>query len=110
MKTGEDVRILLGRNVKRFRKQKGLSQEQLAEKVGISVKHLSTIESGAAFLSSDLLQALSDTLDVPVYLLFYEGPLLGTYGSEKKKQIESIIDSHVSKAADSLKQLISEIL
>ena len=110
METKEDVRTILGRNVKRYRKQKGLSQEKLAEIIDVSVKHLSMIESGSAFLSADLLQYLSETLDIPVYLLFYEGPtILSPSSEDRKKQIEAIIDMQMYKSAEFLKKMISEI-
>lgn len=109
MKTKEDVRTVLGRNVKRYRKQKGLSQEKLAEIIDVSVKHLSTIESGSAFLSADLLQCISDSLDVPVYLLFYEGPsTLCPSNEDRRKQMEALIDMQLYKSAEFLKKMIAE--
>jgi transcriptional regulator with XRE-family HTH domain len=66
-----DVKAVFGANLKFYRKQNELSQEELAEKAGISVKHLSTIERGLAFVSADLLEKLSSSLQVPVSTLFY---------------------------------------
>lgn len=110
MNNKEDVRTILGRNVKSYRKQKGLSQEKLAEMIDVSVKHLSTIESGSAFLSADLLQNLADTLDVPVYLLFYEGPAIrGPSNEDHKKQMEAIVDIQLYKSAEFIKKMISEL-
>lgn len=110
MENREDVRTLLGRNIKRYRKHKGLSQEQLSEILGVSVKHLSTIENGSAFVSSDLLQHLAETLDVAVYLLFYDGPVFQTpLDEEKNRQLENIIDMQMLKTAEALKKQISGI-
>jgi transcriptional regulator with XRE-family HTH domain len=50
-----DIKVIFGENLKFYRKTKHLSQEQLSEKVDISVKHLSSIERGSNFISSDLL-------------------------------------------------------
>jgi transcriptional regulator with XRE-family HTH domain len=41
-----DMRVLVGRNVERIRKAKGLTQEQLAEAVGCSQQYLSDLERG----------------------------------------------------------------
>ena len=41
-----DMRKLVGRNVKRIRLAKGLSQEQLAEKSGFSQQYISGLEKG----------------------------------------------------------------
>ena len=41
-----DVRKLVGRNVKRIRQEKGLTQEQLAEVSGFSQQYISGLEQG----------------------------------------------------------------
>ena len=41
----------IGQRIRRVRKAKGISQEQLAEMVGISVTHMSHIETGNTKLS-----------------------------------------------------------
>ena len=66
-----EIKTLFGLNLKRFRKEKHLSQEQLSEKVDISVKHLSKIERGLTFVSADLLDKLSFNIGVslPVYFV-----------------------------------------
>jgi transcriptional regulator with XRE-family HTH domain len=41
-----DMRELVGRNVKRVRQEKGLTQEQLAERSGFSQQYISGLEQG----------------------------------------------------------------
>jgi transcriptional regulator with XRE-family HTH domain len=41
-----DMRKLVGRNAARIRKEKGLTQEQLAERSGLSQQYLSGLERG----------------------------------------------------------------
>lgn len=41
-----DMRKLVGRNAARIRKEKGLTQEQLAERCGLSQQYLSGLERG----------------------------------------------------------------
>jgi transcriptional regulator with XRE-family HTH domain len=41
-----DMRKLVGQNVRRFRQQQGLTQEQLSEKSGFTQQYLSGLESG----------------------------------------------------------------
>lgn len=52
----------IGVRIKRFRKERKLSQEQLAEVVDISVPHMSNIETGKTRLSMQLLVDLSNAL------------------------------------------------
>ena len=65
-----DLKAFLGANLKFYRKEKHLSQEQLSENLSISVKHLSRIERGLTFVSADLLEKLSANLGVSVATLF----------------------------------------
>jgi transcriptional regulator with XRE-family HTH domain len=41
-----DMRKLVGRNVRRFRQRKGLTQEELAEISGFSQQYISGLEGG----------------------------------------------------------------
>jgi len=41
-----DMRKLVGRNFKRLRRQKGLTQEQFAERSGFSQQYVSDLERG----------------------------------------------------------------
>ena len=65
-----DIKNIFGENLKFYRKAKHLSQEQLAEKSDISVKHLSSIERGLTFVSADLLEKLALSVEVPVFYFF----------------------------------------
>lgn len=54
----------IGQRIRRFRKARGFSQEELAEKVDISVTHMSHIETGNTKLSLPVFIALSNALEV----------------------------------------------
>ena len=66
-----DIKSIFGANLKYYRKKRKLSQEELAEKVDISTKHLSTIETGSSFVSTELLEKLTQTLSVSASVLFF---------------------------------------
>lgn len=60
----------LGEKIKRRRKQSGLSQGELAERVGINPTHLSRLEGGRYQPSVEVLKKLADVLEVSTdYLL-----------------------------------------
>lgn len=59
-----DVRIDMGKRMKAQRKTLHMTQEQIAEKLGITVKHYGGVERGTAGLSLDNLIELSNILDV----------------------------------------------
>ncbi len=66
-----DKFIELGYNIAYYRKHAGLTQEQLAERVGISRQHLGAIEAPNLVrpISLELLFNIADVLDVPAYKL-----------------------------------------
>jgi transcriptional regulator with XRE-family HTH domain len=55
---------IIGRNVARFRVQKGLSQGALAQKVGLSRGQINRIEQGHDEPRAAALFSLADALDV----------------------------------------------
>lgn len=58
----------LGLQIARYRKQKGLTQMDLAKKAGISRTHISNIEAAGIEkgISLELLFRIADLLEVPV--------------------------------------------
>lgn len=57
--------VKFGLNVAYFRKEKRLSQEQLAELVGVSRLHISRIETANVSCSLSIVFAIADKLGVP---------------------------------------------
>ncbi len=61
-----NLRITFGKNLRRIRRQKDFTQEQLAEAAEISVEFLSNIERGINAPSFETLDKLAGALGVPV--------------------------------------------
>ena len=97
-----NVKTVFGENLKFYRKGKHLSQEQLSEKVDISVKHLSVIERGLTFVSADLLEKLSKYLEIPVYFFFRKETDVNT-SSSLLNDIDRKIEKHLIKAIEEIK-------
>lgn len=66
--------VKIGQRVRKYRKAKGLSQEALAEIVGISVTHMSHVETGNTKLSLQVLVDVAKALDVGCDNLLFDGP------------------------------------
>jgi transcriptional regulator with XRE-family HTH domain len=69
-----DERKLLGRRIKHLRQLRGLTQEQLAERMDINAKYLSSIERGRENPTLDLFVRLAAALQVDLYELFQFTP------------------------------------
>lgn len=68
----------IGQRIRKLRKARCLSQEQLAEYVGISTTHMSHIETGNTKLSLPVLVDLARVLEVQVDTLLYDQPPIQT--------------------------------
>ena len=55
---------LLGINIKKYRDQKALSQNQLAELVGVTREYIADIERGHKRISLKKLLAIADVLEI----------------------------------------------
>lgn len=60
--------------VKEWRKHLGLSQAQLADRIGTSVANLSRIESGKQPYTQDFLEAAADAMGIEVASLIMRNP------------------------------------
>ena len=60
----QDIKKIIGTNLKYIRYQSGLSQEKFYEKYGLSCKYLSAIERGEVNIGVEMLQAMSRTFHV----------------------------------------------
>lgn len=68
-KSSDSLRKTLADNIKSFRKEKGLSQEELAELCGLHRTYIGSVERQERNVSLSTLEVLSDTLMVSVPIL-----------------------------------------
>jgi len=102
-----EIKSIFGENLKFYRKAKHLSQDQLSEKVDISVKHLSSIERGLNFVSADLLEKLAFAVEVPAFYFFVNKREL-FYNDVMLDTIETIIEKQLSKTVEEIKKDIRQ--
>ena len=66
----EYLKKKLGARIQAIRKSKKMTQEKLAELIGLDIPNISNIERGKRFLSSTTLEKLVDALNVSAKDLF----------------------------------------
>jgi transcriptional regulator with XRE-family HTH domain len=98
----KNIKISFGKNLKLFRRKKNWSQEYLSEKVDISVKHLSSIERGMSFVSAELLEKLSVSLEIPTYCFFMDTKESG-FHEIFFKSLDQILEKRLLKAIEDIK-------
>ena len=62
----KEYKMKVGENILYWRKIKGLKQETLAEKIGISVTALSNIENGVSKPNIERIEDIADALEIEV--------------------------------------------
>ena len=65
-----DIWLGIGLNVLHYRKEKGMTQLQLAEKANISRNHVQRIENATSACSLDTLMDIAEALNIPLKKLF----------------------------------------
>ena len=67
----------LGENIKKYRKQKGLTQKELASKVGVAASTITKYEKGDLEPSLDTIKKIANVLDVPMAYIIGDNLELG---------------------------------
>lgn len=60
------VDTAIGANLRRYRDRKGLTQRDVAQRVGVTPQQIQKYESGSSRVSADALIAFADILDTPI--------------------------------------------
>lgn len=99
-----DIDKIFGKILREFRIKSGLTQEQLSEKLGISLKYISRIENGNNGVKTQTLIRYMDILGITPNLLYQEF----ITNPETKKNIE--LSDKINSLSDEKKKFISSII
>lgn len=110
--TKDELGVIVGNNIRRYRLQHNLTQDQLAEKVGISTSFCANLERGNKSMSIKTLRDIADALKTSSDSLLYEENVRSQLGNidvllkGKSKSfiitIEKLIRVCISGFADSV--------
>ena len=67
-----DPKKILGKRIQDYRKSKKMTQETLAEIIGIDTVSLSKIETGKNYPTAENLAKITQALNVELYMLFVD--------------------------------------
>lgn len=93
---------MLGENIKTLRKQKGFSQETLAQQLNVVRQTVSKWEKGISVPDAEMLNALSELFEVPV------STLLGSKIEEQPTESDSKMDEIAKQLAILNEQLANQ--
>ena len=92
VKRGENIDKRLGKRFKEYREKKGFTQEQLAEKAGVSTIFISQLERGTTFPGCEKLITLLNILGITANEIFVD-------------VLDKSCDIHVSVLSDRIREL-----
>ena len=95
---------LIGERIKKTRKLNGITQDVLAEKLGVSIGYVSQVERGITKISLDLLGAISSILDCDIAGLITES------ATNSSEYMESELLGEIRKLDGKKKKYILEII
>ena len=98
----------MGKRIKEKRKELKLTQEYLAEQLGISVKHFSEVERGLAGLSIDNLVKLSNLFDVSLDYLV-KGDYVENQWQSTLLLLQDVPEDDVPKIKELIRMAVSLI-
>lgn len=99
------VKSTIGKRIHRLRRSKDMTQQSLAEKIGVNASYIGPLEKGLKCPSIAVLQKLSDVLEQPIFSFF-----LDESGDDKtdssSQRIAAMLASHpIDERAFLLKML-----
>jgi transcriptional regulator with XRE-family HTH domain len=65
-----NLRVLFGKKLRKIRRYRDLTQERLAELLGVSVEFVSNMERGVNAPSFETIEKIAEAFDLPVSALF----------------------------------------
>ncbi len=107
------MKLTLAENIRTFRKERKMTQEQLAEAVSSSREHIARAEAGDRGISLELLVGIANALDVPITELLADS--LDSTDRIDESDLRYILldcssqeEKIITKTAKALKAILSE--
>ena len=105
--TSDDIKKRLGENLKRIRKEKSLTQFQLAEKAELSEETVKNIELSRCWTSEKNLSKITKALGIDISNLFM--PIESSFDDDSK-EIKDLKDTIAKNLQTYIKTVLKEII
>jgi transcriptional regulator with XRE-family HTH domain len=99
--TGDAINLLLGKNLKRLRTRKNISQLALANQAGLTHNFINEIENGRKWVSPESLAKLAGALDAEPYQFF-------SPETELRPLDPDIVTEHLEDISDSFHKWVRD--
>ena len=96
-----NIREILAKNIKEYRRKHGFSQDKLAELANISSQYLATVETCRKFPTPEVLDRLAEALDIETHELFASTP-------SPQIELEKLRQDIIGEVSRTIRQLFAE--
>ena len=100
------IQKYLAKNIKHYRNLLGLTQEQLAERVGTSTNYIGTIETCKKFPSPNMIERIAKALNLDSSLLFQNDDKRTSQDKQNLTKFKRDLLKNIKKTIDSALQEI----
>lgn len=98
----EELKEIYAENIKSKRIEKGIKQDKLAEKIGLSEKYISDLETGRRAGSLETLVMLADALEVEPYELLLPSGKNLSYDTKRTQNLMKRLRTNVDELLNTL--------
>ncbi len=103
----EDIKVIFGQRVRHYRKNKGLSQEQLAELCDLHPTYIGQLERGEKNASLETIMRVCEGLSVSPEVLFEN--IVPEKGRSAAQEIYNIVASLSEEKQQALLDIVEKI-
>lgn len=104
----EEFKKIYSENIKAKRIEEGIKQDKLAEKIGLTEKYISDLETGRRAGSLETLLLLANALDVEPYELLLPPKENLSYDTKRTKDLMKRLRSNVGELLDTLDEYLQK--
>lgn len=103
-----DIRQTIGKRIHRLRRQMDLTQQGLAEKIGVNASYIGPLEKGLKCPSITVLQKLAQELGQPVFSFFLEDRA-DSQGQDEADRVMALLSSHPAEERRFILRMVEEM-
>lgn len=103
-----EIKNTIGKRIHKLRRNKDLTQQGLAEKIGVNASYIGPLEKGLKTPSISVLQKLSDVLEQPVFSFFLDETADDSVDSGAKR-MAAILADHPPEERQFIVNMIEEM-
>ena len=104
----ENLKTVYTTNLKRLRTEKKLSQAELSEKVHITEKFYSDIETGRKWGSFETIVDLANAFEVEPYELFLPQGTVINHNEKRTKDLMKRLRTNFSELVDTMEEFLAD--